>query len=72
MSGEDCIGFNPANLEVRYVAGRWKVVEGNHWLLDFDQEQHEARQALSYILRYQFRSICFVGRPGPSLTYFKA
>lgn len=71
MPGEDCIGFDPANLEATYVAGRWKVVEGNHWLLDFDQEQHEARQALSYILRYQFRSICFVGRPGPSLTYFK-
>ena len=69
--GEDCIGFNLANLEVRQVSGRWKVVDGNNWLLDFGSVQAEARQALSYILRYGFRFLCFVGRPGPSLTYFR-
>lgn len=71
MAGEDAISFNPANIEARYVSGRWKVVDGNHWIMDFDQSEAEARQALSYILRYGFRFICFVGRPGPSLTYFR-
>lgn len=71
MPGEDSIGFNPPNLEVQRVRGRWKIVEENHWLMDFDQHDDEARQALSYILRYGFRYICFVGRPHPSMTYFR-
>ncbi len=71
MAGEDAIGFNPANVEVRQVSGQWKIVDGNHWVLDFGTAQNEARQALSYILRYQFRFICFVGRPGPSMTYLR-
>jgi hypothetical protein len=71
MAGEDCIGFNPSNIEVQHVRGRWKIVEGSHWIMDFDQQEDEARQALSYILRYGFRYICFVGRPDPSMTYFR-
>jgi hypothetical protein len=71
FAGEDAIPFNPPGLEVQRVRGRWKVVEGNHWLMDFDQHEGEARQALSYILRYGFRYICFVGRPDPSMTYFR-
>ena len=71
MAGEDAISFNPANVQAQYVSGRWKVVDGNHWIMDFDQSEAEARQALSYILRYDFRFICFVGRPGPSMTYFR-
>lgn len=71
MAGEDAIPFNPANIEVQYVRGRWKIVESSHWIMDFDQAEVEARQALSYILRYGFRYICFVGRPGPSMTYFR-
>lgn len=69
--GEDAIPFNPQNLQVQRVQGRWKIVEGNHWVMDFDQQEDEARQALSYILRYGFRYICFVGRPDPSMTYFR-
>lgn len=71
MPGEDAIPFNPANIEVQKVQGRWKIIEGNHWIMDFDQHEDEARQALSFILRYGFRYICFVGRPGPSMTYFR-
>jgi hypothetical protein len=71
MDGEDCIFFNPANLEVLFIQGRWKIVEGNSWLMDFDQNEDEARQALDYILLHGFRFICFVGRPNPSMTYFR-
>ncbi|MGP1387954.1 MAG: trypsin-like serine peptidase [Thainema sp.] len=69
--GEDALPFKPQNLLVERVQGRWKITEGNHWLMDFDQQEDEARQALSYILRYGFRYICFVGRPAPSMTYFR-
>ena len=71
MAGEDAIPFDPQNIEVQQVRGRWKIVEGNHWIMDFDQAEDEARQAWSYILRYGFRFICFVGRPDPSMTYFR-
>lgn len=69
---EDAIGFTPNNLEVQKIGGHWKIVEGNHWLMDFGQHQDEAWQSLSYILRYGFRYICFVGRPDPSMTYFRS
>ena len=71
MAGEDAISFNPANVQAQHVRGRWKIVDGNHWIMDFGPSEQEARQALSYILRYGFRFICFVGRPGPSMTYFR-
>jgi trypsin-like peptidase len=71
LAGEDVVEFDTDNVEVQLVGGRWKLVDGDHWILDFGTSQAEARQALSYVLRYRFRSICFVGRPDPSLTYFK-
>jgi hypothetical protein len=71
MAGEDAIPFDPANVQAQFVAGRWKVVDGAQWLMDFDQSEAEARQAVSYILRYGFKFMCFVGRPGPSMVYFR-
>ena len=70
-SGEDCIYFNHNNIEVTYVSGRWKIVEGSHWILDFDQLEDEARTSHAILQHYDFSYICFVGRPGASLTYFR-
>ena len=67
---EDCIGFNPENIAVKNIGGRWKLVEGNHWILDFAKQRSEADQAFQRIKQYGFDSICFVGRPDPSMTYF--
>ena len=71
MPGEDSVGFNPWNIEVRWIGGRWKIVEGNHWILDFGSREDEARQALCIIQKYGFTRICFVGRPNASMTYFR-
>lgn len=68
MVGEDSIRFDRDKIEVKRVGGRWKIVEDNHWILDFNQSQEEARQALSKILEHEFTHICFVGRPNPSMT----
>lgn len=67
---EDCIPFNPSNLEVKNISGRWKIVEGSHMVMDFDQSEWEANTALSIIRNFDMDSICFVGRPHPSMTYF--
>jgi len=71
LAGEDCIAFDPAHLTVIEVGGRWKVAEGAHWLLDFGAGHGNAVAALHFIRKYGFSEMCFVGRPGPSMTYFK-
>ena len=70
MRGEDCTSFNPLNLEVKSINGHWKIVEGNHWLMDFGNKADEARTSLQIIKKYSFNRLCFVGRPNPSMTYF--
>lgn len=71
MPSEDSIAFDPAQLAVIEVGGRWKVAEGAHWLLDFGPGHGNAVAALHFICKYRFNEMCFVGRPGPSMTYFK-
>jgi hypothetical protein len=70
-SGEDCVAFNPQNLKVEQIRGRWKLADGNHWVFDFGNNINEAKQSLELIRRYQFRYSCFVGRPNPDFTYLR-
>jgi hypothetical protein len=69
--GEDCIGFDPSNIQVKAIGGRWKIVEGSHYLFDFGDSKKEAHQAFTVIKKYGFSQSCFVGRPGPSFKYLK-
>ncbi len=71
IEGEDCISFNPERVNVKKIEGRWKIVEGNHWILDFGDNEHEANNSLAIIRNYGFQYICFVGRPDPSMIYFR-
>ncbi|HZV68668.1 MAG TPA: serine protease [Saprospiraceae bacterium] len=70
-SGQDEIKFNRNKIEVRRIGSRWKIVDENMSMLDFDQNQENARQALSIILRYRFNFQSYVGRPNPPLKYFR-
>lgn len=71
MSGEDCISFNPDNIDVNKVNNRWKIVEGSHSMFDFASKQDEAWLALGLIKAKGFKKSCFVGRPGPSMKYMR-
>ncbi len=71
IADEDIIPFNRNALEVKEIGGRWKVVEGTHWLLDFGVGEGNARAALYFIHKHKFDEMCFVGRPHPPMTYFK-
>ena len=51
--------------------GRWKIVDGDHWMFDFGNKQKEANQALAIIKKHGFTRSCFVGRPGPSFKYMR-
>ena len=68
---EDCVRFNPDKIQVKYINGNWKIVEGSHWIMDFGKKAKEATQALKIIKAYGYDHICYVGRPGPSMTYLK-
>jgi uncharacterized protein YkwD len=71
LAGEDCLDFNPAKLEIKKSRGRWKIAEEDRWLLDFGSSRSEAEKALEIIHAYDFTSLCYVGRPDPSFTYFR-
>ena len=72
---EDCSPFNPRNIRARRINGRWKVVDGDHWLLDFDNSRSDAQRAARTIRHYSLNRICFIGRPSRSgkqlMMYFK-
>lgn len=69
---EDCIQFNPATVIVHQMNGRWKIVDGGHWLFDFESNQAAAHNALNVIKHYRMNRACFVGRPNPSFSYMLA
>lgn len=71
FSGEDCISFNPNTIAVKKVNGRWKIVDGNHYMFDFGNKEAEAKQAFAIIKKYGFTKSCFVGRPNPSFEYLR-
>jgi hypothetical protein len=68
---EDCVAFNPQTTTVQQIKGRWKIVDGSHWLFDFGSNKPEAMMALEIIKRYGFTHSCFVGRPNASFTYLR-
>lgn len=69
--GEDCLGFNPIRLEMKWLDGRWLLVDGGHRILDFDQEGLECLASLQIIKKYAFNYICFLGRPKAYMVYFR-
>ena len=59
---EDCVSFDPRTAEVKQIDGRWKIVDGSHWLFDFGDKADEAKQALAIIKHYRMNQSCFVDR----------
>ena len=72
MAAEDAIGFDPKVSVVRQIGQRWKIADGNNWLVDFGPAEGNARLSLHLIRKYGFNKICFVGRPSPPMIYFRA
>jgi uncharacterized protein YkwD len=71
LPGEDCTSFDPDRISLVIANGRYTIIEGDNWLLDFGRNKSEALKALKLIRTYQFTHLCFVGRPDPSFTYFR-
>ena len=68
---EDCLDHDLNKLEVKMVGDRWKIVQGNRYVFDFEGNADEAKQAFAILKRFGFDKTCYVGRPDPSMTYLK-
>jgi cathepsin L len=69
---EDCLPFNPNNLTVKLNGSNHTVADGNHYIVHFATAA-QANAAIATIKKYNFKRICFVGRPftaGHGMTYF--
>ncbi|HPD57928.1 MAG TPA: CARDB domain-containing protein [Smithellaceae bacterium] len=66
---EDCISFNPATTDGKFINGDWKIVDGSHWMFSFGDKKEETNKALRIIKHYRMNQSCFVGRPDPSFQY---
>ena len=71
FQSEDCVRFNLAQTEVRQVRGSWKIVEGSHGIMDFGANRDETKESLIIMEQYGFNRMCFVGRPDPSMIYYR-
>ena len=66
----DCLNVDAANLAVRVRGGMSLVMNGDSSMLRF-RERSSANDAVRIMQHYGARQICYVGRPGPSMTYLK-
>lgn len=66
---EDCISFNRSNLQLEAVGSQWRLTDGRSAMLMFPNHS-EGQQAIDAIIRHRLNRQCYVGRPGPSFTYW--
>jgi hypothetical protein len=71
LRGEDFIPFNYRNLQTKQVGGRWKVVEGNHMIYDFEKDGAAANEALNILKSHKASGTGYVKRPKPGMVYLK-
>ncbi len=66
---EDCTGLDPDNIEIEESGDQWQLVDGDNWLLLFDEFEN-AKKARDTIQFYGFTQRCYVGRPDPPFGYW--
>jgi hypothetical protein len=62
--------FNPQQISVRQESQRWHLVNGNFVLADFGADGFQAQRALQLIRHYGCDEQCWVGKCGPTFSYF--
>jgi len=66
-AGEDCVNFNLANVTINQ---NYTLVDGNH-LIATNSTLAAAKVMKSVWNKYGFNDMCYVGRPDPSMIYYK-
>ncbi len=70
---QNCTCFDPAKLNWASADGRWKLTEGDKWLLDFGSKSQELEQAVKTIKHFGFTELCTLGKisnGSPQMQYF--
>jgi len=70
ITGQDCIQVNPADVQATFADGRWKVMDGKTWLLDYQLDRNAADQAVGVIRSYGLNRECFIARPHVAMQYW--
>lgn len=69
--GEDCLSFSASKLKVQKKASnKYLLTDGRSSMMIFPNKK-EAETAIKFIKKYRFTKRCFVGRPNPSLEYWR-
>ncbi|NLD91184.1 MAG: PASTA domain-containing protein [Fibrobacter sp.] len=68
---EDCLSCNPNNIQLVAEGSQVLMKDGNSRMLMFPN-MTEAQKALRIIKAYRLNQQCFIGRPAPSLRYWKS
>jgi len=67
---DDVVGFDPGRVEAVERDGRWKVVCGDLWLIDFGPKREAAARAAEVIRHYGMNEQRFVGEPTRVLGFY--
>jgi hypothetical protein len=70
LPDEDCIAFDPDKIELVREGHQWLMTDGRSRMKMFPNRE-EAEKALSAIRFYRFDRTCYIGRPNPSMVYFR-
>lgn len=67
---EDCISFDWRDV-LAQDSGGWRVMNGALPMLSYGGDGAGANRAAEIIRHYRFNAQCFIGRPGPSMRYWR-
>lgn len=57
----DCLCFNPARVEVAEEDGKYKLMEGDNWLVDYGSKGDAAKSTLALTRQYKWNQMCWLG-----------
>ncbi|MEE8444967.1 MAG: hypothetical protein V3S44_06415 [Alphaproteobacteria bacterium] len=71
VGGEDCVAFNPKKVRHVKKGDRYFLVERSHSIAALGPNERAAKKVRDAVRDYGFKNICFIGRPNPSMVYFR-
>ena len=71
VAGEDCVGFNPKKIKYTKKGSQYFLVEGSHSIVALGKDERAAKKVRKIVRNIGFRNICYIGRPQPSMVYFR-
>ena len=71
VAGEDCVGFNPRKVQHKKKGDQYFLVERSHSIAALGPNERAAKKVREAVRDHGFKNICYIGRPNPSMVYFR-